>query len=414
MSTRTPLLTLLRRKVGLTPAGLTAVVAAVGVWVAAYVVAGTEMFMFAYGAALLVVFSLVVAPRRLKLTGTRSGLYPRAHEGDRIDVEVALTAGRRITAFQLEERVPGRLGTTVRVPISKLSGDETVTHSYRLRCTRRGVYTVGPLVAIASDPLGFAERSTVLAESFELLVHPRIDLVVDRPLTRQYEDPPVRPPVSKPWPSGFDFIGIREFRHGDDLRRMVWRATARTGQLMVREAEQGVTDRVMVVLDTDRGGHSPEEEGFSDSFETGVRAAASLAVRHLRDGYGVTLLANAGPLTRTVRGATSQLAVLDALARVELGRDPLHAALRRLAASRDRDAHFVVVTPRLSKPAVAQLRQLVSHDVSVLVVALLWDDESASVMSSAGALGCQVAAVHPGKDLASALSHDLGAGAASR
>jgi hypothetical protein len=41
---------------------------------------------------------------------------------------------------------------------------------------------------------------------------------------------------------------------------------------------------------------------------------------------------------------------------------------------------------------------------------LLWDDENADTMGRAAALGCQVAAVHPGQDLASALYHDIGAG----
>ena len=38
----------------------------------------------------------------------------------------------------------------------------------------------------------------------EVIVHPSTENVQDRPLTRQWEDPPIRPPRSKPWPSGFD------------------------------------------------------------------------------------------------------------------------------------------------------------------------------------------------------------------
>jgi uncharacterized protein (DUF58 family) len=68
------------------------------------------------------------------------------------------------------------------------------------------------------------QRETVVAEPFELLVHPRVETVSDRPLTRQFEDPPIRPPVSKPFPSGLEFYGMREYVPGDDLRRIVWRA----------------------------------------------------------------------------------------------------------------------------------------------------------------------------------------------
>ena len=95
---------------------------------------------------------------------------------------------------------------------------------------------------------------------------------------------------------------MREYVPGDDLRRIVWRASARTGKIMVREAEQGITDKITIILDTDRGSHSRDGEGLSESFETGVRVAASLAVRHLREGYEIKAVANGGPLTRALRG----------------------------------------------------------------------------------------------------------------
>src|SRR5205823_7575865 len=120
-------------------------------------------------------------------------------------------------------------------------------------------------------------------------------------------DPPIRPPVSTPWPSGLEFYGMREYVPGDDLRRVVWRAAARTGTLMVREAEQGITDHITIILDTDRGVHSRDAEGLSESFEAGIRVAASLGVRHLRDGYEIRVETNGGPLTRSLRGARSQL-----------------------------------------------------------------------------------------------------------
>jgi len=401
-----------QRKLGITRSGQIALVGCVMLWIMARVVAGTAMYLFAYGLAMLVVLAYVIAPHRLRMTGTRDGLFPRAQEGDRLDVEVKLTASRRVGAFILEERVPERLGAPVRVPIVKLPAGQTVTHRYGLRCARRGVYQIGPLVAVAGDPLGLARRETVIEAPFELLVHPRIELVSDRPLTRQFEDPPIRPPVSKPWPSGLEFYGMREYVPGDDLRRIVWRASARTGKVMVREAEQGITDHITLILDTDRGSHSRDGEGLSESFETGIRVAASLGVRHLREGYEMRCETNGGPLVRPMRGTGSQLMLLDALARLELDRKPLSEVIMRLVTSPRRDAHNVLITPKLGPLEAAQLKLLLNTGVSVLVVALLWDEEGSDVMGTAAALGCQVVGLHPGQDLSTALS--IGAGSVRR
>src|SRR3954451_18426538 len=154
----------LERKTAITRIGQLAILGAVAMWVLAYVVAGTAMYLFAYGVVLLVVVALVIAPRRLKLRGERSGLFPRAQEGDRLDVELTLTAERGVSTFLLEERVPDRLGQTVKVPVTKLARGATVSHRYGLRCARRGVSRVVVLVAFRSDPLVLAMAVVVSAE----------------------------------------------------------------------------------------------------------------------------------------------------------------------------------------------------------------------------------------------------------
>jgi len=393
----------IQRVIGLTAIGLGAILAFFVIWTVARVIAGTAMYLFAYGCLLMVLIAVVIAPRNLKLTGERTGLFPRGREGDRFDVQLQLTAKRRITTVMLEERVPERLGKTVKVPISKLSGGNTVEFGYALRCARRGVYQVGPLVAVAQDPLGMFQRETVVCEPFELLVHPRIEVVSDRALVRANEDPPIRPPISRPWPNGSEFYGMREYVPGDDVRRIVWRASARTGTLMVKEFEQGITDKITLVLDTDRTNHSKDGENLSESFESGIRALASLGVRHLREGYEVRMEVNAGPLTRPMRGTLAQTQLLDGLARVELDREPLTKVIQRLVFNPQRDAHNVIVTPKIGREEAGQLKLLLNTGASVFVIALLWDENDATTTATAASLGCQVVAIHPGQDVSSAL-----------
>lgn len=256
---------------GLTTSGLILAAVAVVAWGLGYFIAGRPLYLLSYGAAVVLALSWGIGRRPLPLIGERALVRARRREGEVIEMEVKLVAERRLSTFVLEEYVPEMLGQNARIPVASLEPGESVDHAYKLTCWRRGVYQLGPLVARWGDPFGFTERKAVLCEPFEFLVHPSTEGVMDRAFTRLWEDPPVRPPISKPWPSGMEFYGIREYAPGDDVRRVVWRAYARTQQLLVREAEQGITDQVNIILDTSSENHS--KGLFSESFETGVRAA---------------------------------------------------------------------------------------------------------------------------------------------
>jgi uncharacterized protein (DUF58 family) len=398
------------RATGVTPAGLILAVVAAGAWGLGYVVGGRPLYLLAYGAITVLALSWLAGRRPLPLTGERADPRPRVREGDEVTIEVRLTAGRRLSTLLLEEQVPPLLGDHARLPIATLEAGETVGHEYTVACWRRGSYKVGPLVARWGDPFGLTEREAQLADEFEILVHPVIEPVEAHPLTRLWEDPPFRPPVSRPWPHGMEFYGMREYTAGDDLRRVVWRAFARTGRLLVREAEQGITDKIVVLFDQDRQYHSPGV--VSDSFEAACRVAASLGVHHLRDGYSVTLEGSADRLVGPLRGPAAQIRLLDALARAETVRMPLTSALDRVLLSMPRDAHVVVITPLLSAEAAARLRILVDRGMSVLVVALMWLDEAIDTLASAASLGVRVVEVGPHTNVTLAFRREVAASAA--
>jgi hypothetical protein len=99
--------------------------------------------------------------------------------------------------------------------------------------------------------------------------------------------------------------------------------------------------------------------------------------------------------------------LLDSLARLDMGRAPLSEAFMQLLVDNRRDSHMVVVTPHLGQVDASRLKLLLNKGVSVLVVALLWDEDDADTMGTAAALGCQVVGVHPGQDLATALFNEV-------
>lgn len=402
-----PWLAAVERMTGLTPSGLSVAGLAVLAWIAAYLIGSRLLYLMVYGTVLLLVALALTGRRTLQLEARRSDLPGRVREGQAVSVELTLEGKGRSGTLVLEETL-GRLGVPVRMLVASLPAGMSMTHTYAFNTRLRGIYGVGPLVAISSDPFGLTRKRQVLIPPAQIIVHPGTELVADRVVSREWEDPPTRPPISKPWPSGFEFYGMRDYIEGDDPRRIVWRASARTGRILVREAEQGITDRVTIILDTDARTHSPGEP--SETFEVAVRAAASLAKMHLANGMVVSVQTSSRVVARGWRGQSAIVRMLDDLARTTVGREDLTAVVRRLITDPSRDTHTILVTPHLTRDAGVMLRLLLDRGGSLTFVHVLTDDTDAASSRRADALGCEVVELRPGTSLTAVFRRTAGAG----
>ena len=388
-------------------------------YVCARLVGSRPMTFLAYGFLLLVVASVVLTRRRLPLEAQRANLPSRVRQGQRLDVTVAVTARQRVSSLLFEDELPTEFGPAARLPVATLPAGSEVNHTYSFVPALRGVYEIGPLVAVTGDAFGLSRRRIKLADPVKIIVHPRTEGVHDRVLSREWEDPPVRPPFAKPWPTGFEFYGMRDYQPGDDPRRIMWRAAARTwdpdtgvARYMVRESEQGVTDRVTIILDTESHQHSPGDP--SETFETAVRTAASLGVRHLKDGFSVTAFTNEGELAKALRGNRAQIPFLDQMAQVSRTNAPLAKMMARIVASPRSHTHVVMIVPELSPDVAKSLRILLDGGSSVLIVLVRWEESDHASVQRAGALGCNFVEVRPDQALDRVFSVIHGSGARVR
>lgn len=390
-------LTMIQQKLGLTTVGLCVIVfALIGVAIGR-AMENPGMTMAGYGLALVVLASLLVGRRKLAINARRSDLPSRVRPGQLIEAEVELSARQRVSTIILEEFLGPKLGQPVRMPVPVLPSNRTIAHGYTFSPQVRGIHDVGPLYAEWSDPFGLTRRRQLVAKATRIIVHPRTEGVLDRITSRAWEDPPIRPPVAKPWPSGFEFYALRDYVSGDDPRRISWRAVARYDKLLVRESEQGITDRVVMVLDTDEAYHSPGDP--SETFEHSVSAIASLARKHIDDSLEVSLRVNGGDLDNGVRGRNRLIPLLDKLAALERSKEPLVTPLTQLCNERATMIHTVVVTPHLTQQAAGRLRLLSERGTSLLLVLVVWDDTDPATFHRAGSLGCNVIEVKAGMPL---------------
>ncbi len=308
---------------GLTTRGRSFLAAAVAAGLSAFMLGERDLLRVAILlAALPLIAAAYVGQTRYRLSCTRTV------EPNRVPVSIPSRVILRLSNLSrlptgtmlLEDRLPYALGSRPRLVLERLGGQRASTVAYTVRAEVRGKYEVGPLVVRLTDPFGLCELTRSFTTVSHLTVVPQVVALPNVRLAGEYVgsgDSRARSVAVH----GEDDIATREYRHGDDLRRVHWRSTAKMGELMVRREEQPWESRATVLLDTRRVGH--RGEGPTASFEWAVSAAASVAVHLRHSGYRIRLVTGGGTdIDSTEKDGDGVL--LDALAEAELS---LHGSI---------------------------------------------------------------------------------------
>ncbi|HKV07378.1 MAG TPA: DUF58 domain-containing protein [Thermoanaerobaculia bacterium] len=197
--------------------------------------------------------------------------------------------------FWKDEIEPGLAAEGITSGFQTLASEETMRSACTLHGRRRGLFRVGPAMLETSDPLGLVRRFQVDPDVRFVTVLPRtVDLSAGWPLGHRpiHEVPRRRSLFEDP----SRFLGVRDYRAGDSLRRIHWRATARSGRLEVKLYEPAVLEGVLLAVEMGRSAYpgAPEESGADPAVELAVTAAASIAEFVLAHGQAVGLLSNGG------------------------------------------------------------------------------------------------------------------------
>lgn len=113
---------------------------------------------------------------------------------------------------------------------------------------RRGMHEVGPLYLDNVDALGLTRRVIEIGEAIPVEVWPKVHALDDLELPATRTGGEIETGIALAGDS--DDVLTREYRHGDPLRRIHWRATARSGELRVRQEEHHAEVSSLVILDT--------------------------------------------------------------------------------------------------------------------------------------------------------------------
>jgi uncharacterized protein (DUF58 family) len=343
--------------------------------------------------ALPVVSAVGVARQRFRIATRRTVSPARLPRGEDASVllEVANTDRRAGGLWLLTEQLPAELGTRPRFVVERLASGATAPLRYQLHGGRRGRFALGPVKLRLVDPFGLVLRSAAGNDTAALLVTPRVlPLQGSGALSgaggRGGEGSRRSIAVH-----GEDDVSTREYRYGDDLRMVHWRATARTGELMVRLEERPWRAAASLFVDTRLaahlvGGHVGGPVGDpgapSDTLEWVVEAAASIGVHLLRRGAGLRVVTDAGELTPALgRGMLGPDELLERLAEIGGSRYPgLQTgleALRRAGVDGPAICLLGLVGPE-DVAGLARVRSGPGSDVAVLIDVPAWLDAGAA------------------------------------
>ncbi|EST21794.1 DUF58 domain-containing protein [Streptomyces niveus] len=279
---------------GLTTRGRSFFAAGVAAAVCAYVLGQSDLLRVGMLLAVLPLVCVGVLYRtRYRVAGSRRLSPSRVPAGSEARVHLRMDNVSRLPTglLMLQDHVPYVLGPRPRFVLDRVEAGGRREVSYRVRSDLRGRYPLGPLQLRLSDPFGMCELTRSFSAQDSLTVIPRTDPLPPVRLagaTSGYGDGRQRS-LSL---AGEDDVIPRGYRHGDDLRRVHWRSTARYGELMVRREEQPQRARCTVLLDT--RGLAYQGAGPDSAFEWAVSGAASTLVHMLERGFAVRLLTDSG------------------------------------------------------------------------------------------------------------------------
>jgi uncharacterized protein (DUF58 family) len=388
-----------------------------------------EKIFFVLSALLVVSF----AWSRLSLRGlvvTRQTRADRAQVGQTLTERIRVENRSRVAKLWLEVADHSDLPGHHLSRVVHLGPNDSTRWRVETWCSRRGRFHIGPLTLRSGDPFDLFPTQRLVPHVQELLVYPAtVDLsgfrlpVGDLPggNSIQRRTPFVTPNAS----------GVRQYLPGDSFNRMSWSATARTGQLMVKEFELDPTADVWLVLDLEARHHvrartaSPEtNESYTSMHELplsfwldsteeyGVTIAASLARHFLDQNRTVGLIVNNGQPTvvPTDRGARQMVKILELLAVVRAdGSQSIDETLLAEGSLFSRNSTVVIITPSTDErwpQAVMELIARHARVVSIVVEPSTFGSRESSLMvvSDLAAIGVPSYLVKYGDDIGRALA----------
>lgn len=250
------------------------------------IAASVPVFLF------VVLVRMLAGETNLDFVAERTASKQAVYEGEVAEFTLKIgNEGPDIEVLEVVDSIPEGLHLvdgTNRLLVSLRHG-ETAEASYTVSAETFGVYRLGPIRVRGLDRTGLLVEEKLIESGFDLKVYPEVQYI------RKVQ---IRPRNPRNWPgeiltrksgTGMEFYGIRAYSPSDPLRRINWKASSRSEELMSNQYMGEFGGDTIIVLDLRSVsvlGVPPES-----TITYGTRAAAVVAYRLLRDRNRVGMIA---------------------------------------------------------------------------------------------------------------------------
>lgn len=161
-----------------------------------------------------------------------------------------------------------------------------IVRRHGVHCAKRGWYKLETIAATMGDLIGTQAASTTHRIHVELLVYPRLVNRDDIPIlsSRWQGDVTVQRWIM---PDPFLVSGAREYRYGDTMNSIHWKATARSQRLQVYNREFTADPRLLIVVNSQVTETMWDAVTDPELVEKGLSYAATLAEHAVSQGVPV-------------------------------------------------------------------------------------------------------------------------------
>ena len=203
----------------------------------------------------------------------------------------------RLLPLELYDDYPSAWGMEGLSHATSIAPGAYTAVTYRLCPDQRGRAVFGPAHLRVASPLRLWSRMHRLGPSSEIKVFPDFSQLLGHTLSATDRRAPAAGAIRKRRRGeGTDFMQLREYRQGDSMRSIDWKATARRNKPISREYQEERDQQVVFLLDTGR--RMQARDDLTTHFDHALNAVLTLGLLAQKQGDAVGLMTFGGESTR--------------------------------------------------------------------------------------------------------------------